>query len=341
MKNNIKKAMLALALAAVAVGPNVGKSYADESEAVYTANYYEVYDNFQKAISDAKLIQASYKYINADYSNQRILNNALKEAELVNSRVSRYVVNDTSKTNMSIATGDLKFAMSLLNGQKATLVDLKTLLDEHEAFIESKAFKNSSLKAQRAYLDAYSEANRYYVLNRYEENSVSKEKVDSLIKVLKATKADIDNAYSQVANKESLKEEIATSSKLRNDADQYTEKSFETFKAALRLAETSVEDKSTIKAGAEYKEIEETLRSARLALVKKNTTNEKLEELKAKLKKAIDQNKVAVQSAEFLLENAPKQVAPVKDKLVKILNDAKATIKKSEEFLDKLNGIKG
>lgn len=338
--NNIKKVMLALALAAVAVGPNIEKSHAAESE-VYQTNYYEIYDNFQKALADAKAIQSKYQYINADYSNQRILNNALSEAEILNRKVSRYVISDTAKNNMAIATSDIKFALSLLNGQKATLTDLKDLLDKHAAFIDSQAFKDATAKAQRAYLDAYNEANSYYTLNRYEENSISKTKVDSLTYTLKAKKADIDDAYAQVANKEILKEEIALASKLRNDGDKYTEKSFETFKAALRLAETSVEDKSTKRTGAEYKEIAETLKSARLGLVEKEAKNERIEELKNKLKIAINKNKVAVQSAEFLLENAPKQVAPVKDKLTRILKDAKETIRKSEEVLDKLNGIKG
>ena len=340
--NNIKKIMLALALAAVAVGPNLAKSYADEeTEEVSITNYYEVYDNFQKALSDAKAITSKYQYINADYSNQRILDNALKEAELVNARVSRYVITDQAKTNMAVATGDIKFAISLLNGQKATLSELKDLLDKHGDFIESDAFKNAKAKEQRAYLDAYNEANRYYILNRYKENTVSQFKVDNLTKVLKNAKADIDNAYSQVANKISLKEEITISSKLRNDADKYTEKSFETFKAALRLAETSVEDKSSIKTAAEYKEIADTLRSARLALVKKQAENEKLDELIAKLEKAIDNNKIAIKSGETLLEIAPKTVAPVKGKLLKLIKDAKETIEKSEQYLNELKGIKG
>src|SRR5574344_2047166 len=95
--NNIKKVMLALALAAVAVGPTVGESFATESTS-QESNYYEVYDNFQKAISDAKAIKNNYKYINADYSNQRVLDKALSEAELLNSKVKRTVISDTAKT---------------------------------------------------------------------------------------------------------------------------------------------------------------------------------------------------------------------------------------------------
>lgn len=339
-KNNIKKVMLALALAAVAVGPSIEKSYATESTSTQ-ANYYEIYDNFKKAINDAKAIKSNYKYINANDSNQRMLNNALNQAEFLNAKVSRYLVDDGAKINMINATTDIKYALSLLNGEKATVAPIKEQLDKHQDFIDSTSFKNATQKAKQQYLDAYEKANRYYVLNRQDESSVSKVLVDGYVKNLKNAKAAIDDAYAPVANKEMLKEEIALASKLRNDADKYTEKSFETFKSALRLAETSIEDKSTIKTAAEYKEIAETLRSARLALVEKEVKNEKLEELKEKLKKAIDKNKIAVQSAEFLLENAPKQVAPVKDKLIKLLTDAKETIRKSEEYLNELKGIKG
>lgn len=340
MKNNMKKFVLALALAAVAVGPNVEKSHADESEVSQT-NYYEIYDNFQKAIKDARAIKNNYKYINAGYYNQRSLDRALSEAELLDSNVKRDGINDTAKTNMALATGEIKHYLSLLNGEKATLTDLKNLLDKHAAFIESQAFKDATTKAQRAYMDAYNEANSYYTLNRYEENSISKAEVDSITYTLKAKKADIDDAYAQVANKASLKEEIALASKLRNDADKYTQKSFDTFKAALRLAETSVEDKSTIKTAAEYKEIAETLRSARLSLVEVKVKNAKLEELIEKLEKAIKKNKIAVESGETLLKIAPKTVAPVKDKLIKLIKDANETIEKSEAYLNELKGIKG
>lgn len=340
MKNNMKKFVLALALAAVAVGPNVEKSHATETTS-QQSNYYEIYDNFQKAIKDATAIKNNYKYINAGYYNQRSLDRALSEAELLDLSVKRDRINDTAKTNMALATGEIKHYLSLLNGEKATLTDLKNLLDKHAAFIESQAFKDATAKAQRAYLDAYNEANSYYTLNRYEENSISKAEVDSITYTLKAKKADIDDAYAQVANKEILKEEIALASKLRNDADKYTQKSFDTFKAALRLAETSVEDKSTIKTAAEYKEIAETLRSARLSLVEVKVKNAKLEELIEKLEKAIKKNKIAVESGETLLKIAPKTVAPVKDKLIKLIKDANETIEKSEAYLNELKGIKG
>ena len=64
----------------------------------------------------------------------------------------------------------------------------------------------------------------------------------------------------------------------------------------------------------------------------------KAELIKA-LKKAIEDNKIAIHSAEFLLENAPKSVAKVKAKLEKQIADAKATIEKSEKALAKYEKV--
>lgn len=335
--NNIKKVMLALALAAVAVGPNVEKSYATESTS-QQSNYYEIYDNFQKALKDAKAIKNNYKYINADYSNQRVLDNALNEAELLNGKVKRTEVSESAKTNMSIATGDINFALSVLNGKKAILADVKALLDEHQEFIDGASFKNATKKDQQKYLDAYNLANRYYILNRYDENAVSKSAVDILVKDIKNSKDAIINAYAPTANKEILKEEIALASKLRDDADKYTEKSFESFKSALRLAETSIEDKSNIKTAAEYKEIADTLRSARLALVEKDGKNA---ELIKKLEAAVERNQISMQAVRLLFDVAPQKVEPVKQELLQILKRSEELVVLANNKLDELKGVKG
>ena len=64
------------------------------------------------------------------------------------------------------------------------------------------------------------------------------------------------------------------------------------------------------------------------------------EELVKELKAAIQKNKVAIESAEFLLENAPKSVAKVKGKLEAQIVTAKAALAKAEAALEKLEGKK-
>lgn len=58
-----------------------------------------------------------------------------------------------------------------------------------------------------------------------------------------------------------------------------------------------------------------------------------LDEIKERLRQAIDYNKTQVNSAKFLLENAPKTVAKVKDKLESQIKKAEEIIEKSEKAL--------
>lgn len=62
------------------------------------------------------------------------------------------------------------------------------------------------------------------------------------------------------------------------------------------------------------------------------------EELVKELKAAADENRAAIKSAEFLLENAPKSVAKVKSKLEDQIVTAKAALAKAEAALAKLEG---
>lgn len=57
------------------------------------------------------------------------------------------------------------------------------------------------------------------------------------------------------------------------------------------------------------------------------------------LKEAMMENKIAIKSAKFLLENAPKQVAPVRDKLIKLVENAKNIIERSQNLLKKLGEV--
>lgn len=335
--NNFNKILLALALASAAFVPSMEKSYAVESSEL--ADYDSVYIEFNNTLTKAKEAKNSYKYINADYYYQRGLNSAIDEAELVKAKVRGY--DSDSKISMATATTYLKVSMEQLNGEKASTADLKALLDANSEFIKSSAYLFATETQKEAYLDSYQKAYRFYVLYVENNANVSADKVNSYKKDLEEKKAIITNAYAPYENKQLLREEITLASPLRNDADKYTKKSFDSFMSALRLAETSVEDKSNIKTAAEYKEIAETLKAARLALVEAKVKDERLERNIARLKEAVDRNKVAVKSAEFLLESAPKQVAPVKDKLLKLLADAKETIEKSEAYLDKIRNIKG
>ncbi|WP_296115058.1 hypothetical protein [uncultured Anaerococcus sp.] len=340
MKNkNIKKLILALALASTTLGPTIDKAYATETTSL--SEYEEVYENFTQAIEDAKAVKNSYKYINADDYYKKKLDDALAGAEQVKENISPNTVSDDAKINMATSTTYIKFAITDLNGEKASVGELKDLIESHNDFLASDAYKNATIKQKEAYLDAHDKADRVRTIYNYDEESLSKTMVDSYTKDLREAKANIAESYAPVEIKAILKEEIEKASPLRDKGVSYTQKSFDTFMSALRLAETSVEDKSNIKSATEYKEIAETLKSARLALVEVKMSDEKLEAVIKKLEEAIDTNKIAIKSGQTLLEIAPKQVAPVKDKLIKIMEDAREVIEKSEAYLEKIKGIRG
>ena len=54
-----------------------------------------------------------------------------------------------------------------------------------------------------------------------------------------------------------------------------------------------------------------------------------------KLKVSVERNRTSIKSAKFLLENAPKTVAKVKDKLIEQIRKAEDTIQRSEAYLAK------
>lgn len=339
MKNNkLKKIILALALASVALAPSIKEAYATETT-TSEKNYLEIYQEFKNTIKEAQEIKQNYKYKNADFYYQRGLDQDLKDAEALEEKVSKSAPSDEAKINMATSTGNLKFAIKALNGQKASSKELDELLAEYEKFMKSDAFEHATLKQKTAYMDAYDKAKNYKILYGRDENTLEKVKLDAHTKAIKDAKAAIVDAYAPAENKSVLKKEIALAAVLRDKKDKYTEKSFETFLSALRLAETSVEDKSTMKTAKEYKDIADTLRNARLALVEKEDENTK--ELIRSLEEAVEQNEVTVRAVNLLFELSPKKVEGVKDKLLAELEESKQLQKEAREMIAYLKGIKG
>lgn len=54
---------------------------------------------------------------------------------------------------------------------------------------------------------------------------------------------------------------------------------------------------------------------------------------KINLTKAIERNRIVIDAAKFLLENAPSKVANVKDQLLTMIQESEALIRKAEAFL--------
>lgn len=338
-KTNIKKAILALVLATAVVGPSIEKAFASDVEV--DLEYYNIYSDFESMLKKAKEARDSYKYKNASYLSQKGLDAAIADADLLKKSVGRYSGNQMARINILTATTNLKAAVDGLNGQKASLKELKELLDKHLEFTDSVSFIYATKEEKDAYMKAYNEANRFVIYYGYNEDSLSGSTIAGYVKKLKDARNEITKTYEPLENRQVLREEIALSTQLRNDSEKYTKKSFDTFLSALRLAETSVEDKAKIKTSQEYKELAATLKAARLALVEKNELSKEKKEQIRKLEEAIERNNVAVKAVNLLFDIAPKKVEPIKGQLLKLLKESQDLIKASEKVLAELKGIKG
>lgn len=343
--NNIKKVILAAALVASVFGPKVEKAYATNTITV-SQDYYDAYSGLQNTIKKAKELKESYRYVNARDFYQRALDRQIRESEDVlnqayrNIALDRNLANETSRLILVKSTGDLKLAMDALDGKKASISELKELVNANADFVKSYAFTTATKTEREEYLNAYNKAYQFVVIYGSDDN-INKTLADSYYKELKEKKEAITKAYEPIENKVLLKEEIAISAKLRNDASKYTKKSFESFLSALRLAETSVEDKASKKTALEYKELTDSLRTARLALVENKVEDDFTKAQRQRLQKSLEENRIAVKAAKLLLDVSPEKVKSVKADLLKLIENSEALAIKAEAALKKLDGIKG
>ena len=291
-------------------------------------------------------MKESYRYVNARDFYQRALDRQIRESEDVlnqayrNIALDRNLANETSRLILVKSTGDLKLAMDALDGKKASISELKELVNANADFIKSYAFTTATKTEREEYLNAYNKAYQFVVIYGSDDN-INKTLADSYYKELKEKKEAITKAYEPIENKVLLKEEIAISAKLRNDASKYTKKSFESFLSALRLAETSVEDKASKKTALEYKELTDSLRTARLALVENKVEDDFTKAQRQRLQKSLEENRIAVKAAKLLLDVSPEKVKSVKADLLKLIENSEALAIKAEAALKKLDGIKG
>lgn len=338
-KNNATKILLALALATAVVGPKIETTYAVETSAEEKA-FKATYEEFEAAIKNAKEARFSYKYINATDYLKKGLDRSITNAEDLLKSIDKYKVNEDARLNMYYGISNLKLHIDALNGEKTSIKELEELLNANEDFTKSYAFKYASKSEKDAYVDAYNEAYKFYLYNADDEN-VSLAKVKAVTDKIKLAKNVITKTYAPFESKQALKDEIAVASQLRNDGSKYTTKSFDSFISALRLAETSVEDKSNIKTAEEYKELAATLKAARLALVKKDELDKDKKLQIKRLEEAKEKNKTSIEAARLLLDIAPEKVKGVKGELLKLIKESEELVEMADKVINELKGIKG
>lgn len=338
-KNNATKILLALALATAVVGPKIETSYATETVTL-EKDYKSVYEDLEAAIKKANEVRNTYKYINASPYIKIRFDYAITNAEDLIKSLDKNKASEKARLNMYSAMGDLRINSDALNGEKTSIKELEELLNANEDFTKSYAFKYASQSEKDAYLDAYNEAYRFYLYNADDEN-VSQRKVKAVTDKIKLAKNVITKTYAPLESKQALKDEIAVASQLRNDGSKYTQKSFDSFISALRLAETSVEDKSNIKTAEEYKELTETLKAARLALVKKDELDKDKKLQIKRLEEAKEKNKTSIEAARLLLDIAPEKVKDVKGQLLQLIKESEELVEMADKVINELKGIKG
>lgn len=338
-KNNATKILLALALATAVVGPKIETSYATETVTL-EKDYKSVYEDLEAAIKKANEVRNTYKYINASPYIKIRFDYAITNAEDLIKSLDKNKASEKARLNMYSAMGDLRINSDALNGEKTSIKELEELLNANGDFTKSYAFKYASQSEKDAYLDAYNEAYKFYLYNADDEN-VSLTKVKAVTDKIKLAKNVITKTYAPLESKQALKDEIAVASQLRNDGSKYTTKSFDSFISALRLAETSVEDKSNIKTAEEYKELAATLKAARLALVKKDELDKDKKLQIKRLEEAKEKNKTSIEAARLLLDIAPEKVKDVKGELLKLIKESEELVEMADKVINELKGIKG
>lgn len=328
------KVLMALAIAGAAYTPVIEKSYADTE--VSMADYVSKYNDLKKLVGEANKLKTSYKYINSSAYSKQNLDNGLAKAQASLDKYKQATEEPAALSEISNSANYLREAMNQLDGKKTDSSELTTLVLDDSEFVKTDAYKNASEALKSAYTSAYSHARQLLLKDA---DKLSYVDTNVAIAELKDARKNIEDAYAPSYAKAELKEEIKKSNDLRNKRNSYTKASFDSFIAALKLAETSIEDKSSAKTATEYKELKDSLVKAREALVEKN--NDKVEEQIARLKEAIDTNQISVEAGQFLLDSAPKQVEHVKDKLVSLIEKSKKDIDKANKMIKTLRGIKG
>ncbi len=343
MKNKkIVKLMMAFALAGAVFAPQMEKSFASKKDVVnlYTdQNYLKASMELLNTINKAKEAKASYKYLNASKIYRDNLDYRLKVAEEVFSEdpstySSSYLIN-----KLTNARYFLQNTIDDLDGKLANTSNIKEYIDDfNKVFRASNEFKNATYSQQSEYYRLIEKAEKFAKEGAYGN---SQSIVDSLEKSLYAAKKAIIDSYKNNTARQDLKDEVATSSELRKKSEDYTKSSFESFISTLKLVETSLEDESKSKSIKEYEELRDALKNARLALVKVNKTDPDIDKQIKRLEDAVARSTKTVDAAEFLIKKYPETIKSVRSELDALLAKQKNNIKKANERIAELKGIRG
>ncbi|WP_296130044.1 hypothetical protein [uncultured Anaerococcus sp.] len=337
--NKFAKVMLALALGSAALAPSFKEAQASEVTSISESQKYEnALKDLKKAIEDANSVKLNFKYINAETYYKQNFDSRLADASALLNKLPAKSDSASLREDVVNKTYFLNKASKELNGQKSSLDQLNKLVEDDVNFIKKDAYRFADEKLKKQYIAAYNSAREYYLLD---EARLANSEVERRVNNLKAAREAIQKTYAPLEERLALKAEIQEAAKLKDKKDSYTKASFDSFLSALRLAETSMNDSSSFKTAEEYKELRNSLKSAREALVKVKKTDEKLDKAIEKLEEAIERNLRTRNAAELLINKFPQTVKTVKPELEKLIKVSKEQVEEAEKLLKKLKGIEG
>lgn len=334
---------LAFALPSAPIAQAASPTATEEKEKSEKEKFDELYKLAEENLAILKNVKKLPKYKNASSKIVRSYDSLLRTFEeqfiATKNEKDRFTKDEeyyNSAFNLRIKMQDAIEEYNKLDGQATDRTDLLTLTSEELNYKATEEYRLASDSLKAAYDQAIKEANDALSKGAYITN-VEKEYAEN--KVLNA-KAAIRKAYDSVNAAKKLTEEIKKANEIAKDKALYTEKSYQVFNAALIAANTTKENaKSTLE---QYQSALNALESAIESLEKLPTTeDEKKKEQIKNLKEAIYENEKIVKAARFLLDETPKTVEGVKDKLLKQIEKSEALTSKAKITLKRLEGIKG
>lgn len=352
MKNNkLIKATAGFALGLALLAPTTNEVFATSTEntnAAELTNQQKFEEALKNTYSQIKAYEDILKkpvYINSSYNLQDEFNLQLNALKRDYNFIKNKYDEGSYKADAEFeqATNTLNYRLNAtnqkyknLNGEVVSKADLVTLTDEEITFKDSLEYISASEDLKKAYNDAIAVARDALGKTAY----LSKEENNQAIAGIKNAKDAILRNYEKKTLITDLGDEILAAKEITKNKDVYTTKSYDVFDSARIAAITTHENKDS--SYDQIKSALNALRSAKKSLEKiKTSEEEKREKQINDLRDAIKENEKMVAAANYLLEQTPKTVEGVKDKLLNLIKDAEAKTAKGKKALAKLEGIKG
>ena len=331
--NKLAAGALALALGLGAVAPAVaseGKTGKSFIEATYNDQIREVQKLYDEKEVDRKNLEEAKKEAEAADKLVKTTEKAYKDADKA-SDVELPATVAAAKSAVDTKKAELQKKANVLNkifDEKKRPKEANP--DEYEDIPEGK-FDETLAKAQQEYNKAEKE---YQTAQENFTKKVAEEKMGgSDINLSPKAKAWKEYQEALERQRKALDRKIRADRRYNGRVDEngrYTPEA----DGSREVYEKALKDLITFAQGANSIV---TLEGGKVVVkpAKEEGKKSVAEAVKA-LKASIDDNKAAVKSAEFLLQNAPKSVAKVKAKLEAQIVKAKAAIEKGEAALAKV-----